>query len=112
MNVIGMAVSLVPQLLFVALTVVGLVLLAQLGAGQPWARLAQLGLTLLLVGSLVNLVLLGGLTTGVVPPIGIGPLYWLVGLLGSVLHWAGIGLLVAAVLSGRPRSRPGAQSWE
>jgi len=105
-QVIGLAFSLVPQLLFVLLIVGGLVVLAQRGDGQSWARLAQLGLVLMLVGSVGNLAVSGGLASGAVRPFRIGALYALVGLLTSFLHWAGIGLLVVAVLNGRRASQP------
>jgi hypothetical protein len=108
-HVIGVAFSLVPQVLFVLLMVAGLVLVVQRGQGQPWARFAELGLVLILVGSMVNLVLLGGLAAGAVLPFTMGALYWLMNLMTSILHWAGIGLLVAAALSGRRASRPGTQ---
>jgi hypothetical protein len=108
-NVIGLAFSLVPQLLFVLVLVIGLVLVAQRGRGQPWARFALLGLGLMVVGSLVSLLVLGGLGTGRLSPIRIGPLYWLSGLLSQLLHWAGIGLLLAAALSGRRGRASGGQ---
>lgn len=109
MSVVGLAFLVVPQLLFVLVLGIGLVLVAQRGGGQPWARLAELGLGLMLVGSLMGLLLLGGLATGSLSPISVGPMYSLGGLLSQLLHWAGIGLLVTAALNGRRHHAPGAQ---
>jgi hypothetical protein len=92
---------LLPALVYLGIVAAGLAFVLRRGLAASWGRLALAGLALLGASSLLTLWLSGTF----LPYAPISPTdsaYRALGLVGSFGHLTGLGLLVAAVLSGRP----------
>ncbi len=99
MWMLGTWASLIPGVLYLLIAAAGIVAVVRSGSGEPWARLALLGLGLLAIGQLCSVVLNGVVLSDTYPPnMGI---YTVISLLGMLAHFVGFGLLVASALSGR-----------
>jgi hypothetical protein len=93
--------GLLPAIVYLGIVAAGVVFVLQRGLTASWGRLALAGLALLGASSLLTL-WLSGTVLPYAPVSPMDPAYRALGLVGSLGHLAGLGLLVAAVLSGRP----------
>jgi hypothetical protein len=92
---------LLPELVYLGIVVTGVVFVLQRGLTASWGRLALTGLALLGASSVLTLWLSGTF----LPYAPISPTdsaYRALGFIGSLGHLLGLGLLVTAVLTGRP----------
>jgi hypothetical protein len=94
---------LLPLLGFLGIVVTGLVFVLRQGLTAPWARLALSGLALLGASALLTL-WLSGSVLAYAPTIMTESTYRALGSLSSLGNLAGLGLLVASAVSGRPDS--------
>lgn len=92
---------LLPSIVYLGIVTAGVVFVLRRGLAASWGRLALAGLALLGASSLLTL-WLSGTFLPYAPVPAMDPAHRALGLVGSLGHLTGLGLLVAAVLSGRP----------
>ena len=104
---LAVLVALLPGALEVVVLAAGLAVVGRrLRPGRAWAQLAVAGLGLLLLGILANLTITGSILTSGSSVLGAGNLLRVLGPLLGVVQIVGLGLLVAAVVTGRPERAP------
>ena len=91
--------TLVPPLLYLLLAVAGVVLVVRSRSSEVWARLALIGLGLVILGEVCGVILTGAVVNDTyLPDLGV---YTIISALGLLAHFVGFALLVASALSGR-----------